>query len=136
MTERKPPGMSFDTWVERRIRQAAERGEFADLPGAGRPLPRRIDGELGWVARKLEEENLDATALLPPSLALPKEVERLPEQLVRQRDEREVRRLVEALNERIRRAHAAPQAGPPLRLGPLDVEAVVRTWRESRRTNR
>jgi hypothetical protein len=38
MTERKPPGVSFETRVERQIREAIEHGEFDDLPGAGRPI--------------------------------------------------------------------------------------------------
>lgn len=29
----------FESLAERRIREAAERGEFDDLPGAGQPLP-------------------------------------------------------------------------------------------------
>lgn len=41
MTERKPTGQSFESWVDKQIREAAERGELADLPGAGRPLPHR-----------------------------------------------------------------------------------------------
>ncbi|MEV4218944.1 DUF1992 domain-containing protein [Nonomuraea sp. NPDC049725] len=39
MTERKPGGMQFESWVDRQIREAQERGEFDDLPGAGKPLP-------------------------------------------------------------------------------------------------
>jgi hypothetical protein len=30
---------AYETLVEQRIREAAERGEFDDLPGAGQPLP-------------------------------------------------------------------------------------------------
>ncbi|MGK5171412.1 DnaJ family domain-containing protein [Geodermatophilus sp. CPCC 205761] len=41
MTERKPPGMSFETWVDQQLAQARARGAFDDLDGAGRPLPRR-----------------------------------------------------------------------------------------------
>jgi hypothetical protein len=39
MTERKPPGVSFESWVEKQISEATARGDFADLPGAGKPLP-------------------------------------------------------------------------------------------------
>ncbi|MCZ2822863.1 MULTISPECIES: DnaJ family domain-containing protein [unclassified Modestobacter] len=41
MTERKPEGMSFETWVEHQISQARERGDLEGLAGAGKPLPRR-----------------------------------------------------------------------------------------------
>ena len=41
MTKRKPSGTSFETWIDRQIREAEERGAFDDLAGAGKPLPRR-----------------------------------------------------------------------------------------------
>ncbi|WNI16501.1 DnaJ family domain-containing protein [Actinacidiphila sp. ITFR-21] len=39
MTERKPPGVSFESWTDKQIREAEARGAFADLPGVGKPLP-------------------------------------------------------------------------------------------------
>ena len=39
MTERKPPGVSWESWFEEQIRQAQEAGAFENLPGAGKPLP-------------------------------------------------------------------------------------------------
>ena len=39
MTERKPPGVSWESWIDRQIREAEERGAFADLPGAGMRIP-------------------------------------------------------------------------------------------------
>jgi hypothetical protein len=59
MTERKPTGMPVETWVERQIRAAQERGDFDDLPGAGKPLPSRPGGALEWMVQKLRDENLD-----------------------------------------------------------------------------
>jgi hypothetical protein len=131
MTERKPRGMSAEAWAERQIRMAQERGEMDNLPGAGKPLPKRPDGTMAWVVRKLREENHDTSALLPPSLVLPKEVAALPERLAKVRTEREVRDIVADLNERIVDVHRGPQVGPPLRLGPLDADEVVRDWREA-----
>ncbi|MCT2585284.1 DnaJ family domain-containing protein [Actinophytocola gossypii] len=132
MTERKPRGMPAEDWVERQIRMAQERGEFDDLPGAGKPIPKRRGGTMEWVARKLREENADTAALLPPSLALPKEVAELPERLAKERSEHRVREIVADLNERIAAAHRAPQVGPPLRVGEVDVEDAVATWRTAR----
>ncbi len=37
MTGRKPPGVSWESWTERKIREGIERGEFDGLPGAGKP---------------------------------------------------------------------------------------------------
>jgi hypothetical protein len=31
--------MPFETWADRQIREAEERGEFDDLPGKGKPIP-------------------------------------------------------------------------------------------------
>ncbi|GAB1514378.1 DnaJ family domain-containing protein [Actinophytocola sp. KF-1] len=130
MTDRKPPNVSPEDWVERQIRAAQERGEMDNLPGMGKPLPKREGGALEWAVRKLREENHDTSALLPPSLLLPKEVAALPERLKKVRKEQEVRDIVADLNKRITDVHRQPQVGPPLRLGPLDVEDVVREWRE------
>src|SRR5919112_6797204 len=74
MTDRKPPGIDFGTWVEHKIREAAERGAFDNLPGAGKPIP-DLDtpyDELWWIKDKLRRENL---SYLPATLALRKEVE-------------------------------------------------------------
>lgn len=129
MTERKPRGMPAEDWVERQIRLAQERGELDDLPGAGKPLQKRGGDVMDWVAQKLRDENHDTTALLPPSLALPKEVAALPDRLAKVRTEREVRAIVEDINQRIAAVHRNPRVGPPLRLGPLDQDEVVRDWR-------
>ena len=66
MTERKPPGTSFEPWIEAQLRVAMEEGAFDNLPGAGKPLPDR--GQLhdplsAWVKQLAEREQL---SLLPP----------------------------------------------------------------------
>ena len=134
MTKRKPPNVSFPDWVEQQIRSAEAAGAFDNLPGAGKPIPGldRPRNEMSWVADYLRRENIDAASLLPPGLALAKEVEVLPERLQREHSEREVRILIEDLNERIRRAHRLPQVGPPVRVGTVDVERAVARWSEQR----
>ena len=74
MTERKPAGVRFESWVERQIRDARERGSFDELPGAGKPLPKAASDDLAWVREKVRREGLPVSALLPPSLAVAKEV--------------------------------------------------------------
>jgi hypothetical protein len=131
LTERKPPGVAFESWVDKQIREAEERGEFADLPGAGKPL-RNLDGpydELWWVREKMEREDL---TYLPPSLALRKDAEDALTEARRARTETEVRRIISGVNARIRAAITHPPEGPPLNLAPFDIERVVREWRESR----
>lgn len=131
MTERKPVDMPVGDWVERQIRAAQERGAFDDLPGAGKPLPRRSGDVMEWVADKLRSENTDPRALLPPSLGLRKELEELPERLARVRAEATVRQIVADLNKRIANEILVPGDGPPLLVRPVDVAEAVATWRAS-----
>ena len=131
MTERKPPGVSFETWVERRIREATERGEFDNLPGAGKPIADldKPHDELWWVRQKLRRENL---TYLPASIALRKEAEGALLAAARAGSEQEVRRIVADINAKIVEGNRKAASGPPLNLVPFDVERVVRGWRERR----
>ena len=63
MTQRKPPNVSVPDWVERQIRTAQAQGAFANLPGAGKPIPDldRPQPELAWIAGYLRREDVDAT---------------------------------------------------------------------------
>jgi hypothetical protein len=124
--------MPVGDWVDRQIRAAQERGEFDDLPGAGKPLPKRSGDVLEWVAEKLRAENADTTAVLPPSLALRKELEELPARLASIRSEAKVREIVTDLNRRIKLEILVPREGPPLLVRPVDVESAVARWRASR----
>jgi Domain of unknown function (DUF1992) len=132
VSDRKPPGVSFSTWVERRIREAAERGAFDNLPGAGKPIPDLDEphDELWWVRRKLRDEQL---SYLPPTLALRKAAEDALEAAARAGSEDQVRRIVADINARIAEGNRKAASGPPLDLVPFDVERVVRRWRERRR---
>ena len=78
MTERKPPDLSFTSWIDRQINEAAERGAFDNLPGAGKPLPKRTqaDAAQAWLRDYLRREGVSADELLPTPLRLRKETER------------------------------------------------------------
>jgi hypothetical protein len=129
VTERKPPGVRWESFVERQIRQAQERGEFEDLPSAGKPIAdlNDQDEELWWVRRKLREEKV---SYLPPSLALRKERDDALDRIAAAKSETVVREIVEELNTKILDANRKPLEGPPSSLMPLDVERVVRQWRD------
>lgn len=131
MTERKPPGMRWESWIDRQIREAAERGDFDDLPGRGKPIEGLDEpyDELWWVKRKLRRENLSC---LPPTLALRKDVQDFLDHLADQPSEAAVRDHTSALNRSIVKVTAAPAAGPALRLGILDANDVVQRWHELR----
>jgi hypothetical protein len=129
MTDRKPPGVGFGTWVERQIREAAERGEFDNLPGAGKPIADldKPHDELWWVKDKLRRENL---SYLPPTIVLRKEAEDALAAAYEARSEAEARRILADINRKITEGNRKAAEGPPLNLMPFDTERVVRTWRE------
>jgi hypothetical protein len=129
MTERKPPGVGFASWVERQIREATERGEFDNLPGAGRPIDDLDEphDELWWVKRKLRREHF---SYLPPTMVLRKAAEDALVAASQAGSEAEVRRIVAGINARIVEGNRKAASGPPLNLMPFDVEAVVRSWQE------
>ena len=131
MTERKPPGIGFGTWVERQIREATERGEFDNLPGAGKPIADldKPHDELWWVRQKLRREHL---SWLPPTIALRKEAEEALLAASRAGSEDQLRRIVADINRKILEGNRKAASGPPLNLMPFDVERVVRNWRERR----
>jgi len=129
MTERKPGGMSFESWIDRQIREATERGEFDNLPGAGKPLP-DLDkpyDEMWWIKQKVRSEGLSMP--LPPTLALRKDAEEARAEAVGARSETEARRIIEEINARIREAIRTGLQGPPLNLMPYDVGRVISEWR-------
>lgn len=131
MTDRKPPGVRWETFVERQIREAMERGEFDNLPSAGKPLP-DLDqpyDELWWVRKKLREEKITH---LPAVLLLRKEIEDAQERIDRAATEDQVRRAVEAINARIVEVNRTQWDGPASNFLPLDVEATLAAWRALR----
>ncbi|TDD38771.1 DnaJ family domain-containing protein [Saccharopolyspora elongata] len=133
MTERKPPGVTFESWVDKQIRTAQERGDFDDLPGAGKPLPGAgapLD-DLWWVKDYIRREGLSGDALLPTPLQLRKEAERLPEAVRDLTTEQAVRDVAADLNRRIVEHLRAP-TGPQVAIGPVNVDEVVASWRVGR----
>ena len=135
MTERKPPGMSFETWVDTQISQGLARGDFDGLEGAGKPLSRAALDETGyeWVVAKARRENLDLLGMLPPGLALRKERDDLPRRAEALPSEAAVRALAEDYDDRVRAFWRRPQES---RWSPVpglcDVEALVAGWERSR----
>jgi hypothetical protein len=132
MTERKPAGMRFESWVERQIREAQERGEFDNLPGAGKPLSSLTGNydEMWWVKQVVRRENL---SVLPPMLALRKEAEELLAGLADIPAEAMVRDQVEDYNARVVATIREPRDGPLVRIPRrLVVDDVVAEWARRR----
>ncbi|THA71485.1 DUF1992 domain-containing protein [Streptomyces sp. A0958] len=131
MTERKPAGVSFESWVDRQIRESEQRGDISRLPGFGKPLDALSApyDETWWIKAKMQREGV---SVLPPALALRKEAEDVVARLPEIRTEAEVRRVLTEVNEKIREAVRRPPPGPLLNLQPFDVSALVEEWREAR----
>jgi hypothetical protein len=134
MTERKPPGTSWESWVDAQIARGLARGDFDDLPGAGKPLPQpdREQTSYDWALAWARRENADVLGMLPPGLALRKEREDLPRRAEAMPSEAAVRGLVEDFNERVRQFWRRPQEGPPVVVGLADVDALLAGWRAGR----
>jgi hypothetical protein len=134
MTERKPQGMTFETWVEQQIRRAEDEGAFEDLSLSGKPLPRRDREKTSyeWALEWARREEADVAAMLPTGLALRKEREELPATIAAQTSEDAVRALVEAHNARVDLYYRRPVEGVWVPVGMADVEAELARWRAER----
>ncbi|NYD40286.1 DUF1992 domain-containing protein [Nocardioides panaciterrulae] len=120
------------SWVDQQIRVAMAKGEFDDLPGAGKPIK-----DLGsqhdpdwWLKKLVEREQI--TGVLPPSVQLRKEDAELDGRLDTLNTEAAVRREVEEFNGRVIAARYRLPEGPPLVTMPRDVEHEVAAWRDRR----
>lgn len=133
MAERKPSGITFESWIDKQIREAEERGAFDNLPGTGKPLPNlhRANDEMWWVREKLAQEGLSSDDVLPTPLKLRKEKHRLRETVSTLRSERQVRDAVAELNTRIMDWLRAP-SGPQIPIRPADADSVVDQWHADR----
>ena len=134
MTERKPPGTSWETWIDAQIRVATEAGAFDNLPGAGKPLPNlgQEHDPLWWVKQLVKREQI---SMLPPSLELLRKVETELAAIEKLHDEATVRHRVAALNVEIAKVNATVVEGPPTRLGTRAVDQVLARWRRARSAN-
>ncbi|OCI30241.1 DnaJ family domain-containing protein [Oerskovia enterophila] len=118
-------------WVDELVRQAMARGEFDDLPLAGKPIPglgSHHDPDW-WLKSLVEREQI--TGVLPPA-QLRADDARLRDQLDRQFSEDSVREVVEEFNARVVDARRQLLGGPPVVTPLRDVEEEVALWRERR----
>jgi hypothetical protein len=118
-------------YVEITIQQAMRRGDFDDLPGAGKPLDLgRPDDPDWWIRRKIERERL--TGLGPPALTLRTENAEVEARLDATGSEQRVRELLADFNARIVEARRQLQGGPPVVTPTRDIEQEVADWRARR----
>ncbi|WP_127473173.1 DUF1992 domain-containing protein [Microbacterium sulfonylureivorans] len=119
-------------YVETAIQQAIRRGEFDDLPGAGKPIPGLGESHDPdwWIRRKIEREQL--SGLGPPALMLRVEAAEFAQRLDALSREAEVRDAVDDFNRRVVEARRQLQGGPPVVTPTRDADAEVAAWAERR----
>jgi hypothetical protein len=121
-------------WVEQQLRVAQARGDFDNLPGAGKPIEDLgAEHDPDWGLKKLVER--ERISVLPPALALRVEDARLDGELDLLGTQQQVRDALDDFNARVRRARMQLEGGPPVITPLRDVDAEVTAWR-GRRTTR
>jgi hypothetical protein len=122
----------YETALDRAIREAAERGEFDDLPGAGKPLQMKHSGDPDWWLKQLAEREQISPDL---TVSLRREADGFPESLLDLPTEEAVRTVLEDFNERVKVDWMRPRVGPssPVVARRVDVDAIVEQWRALRR---
>ncbi|UGT63913.1 DnaJ family domain-containing protein [Nocardia asteroides] len=134
---RKPARQSFESWVDKQVREAEERGELRNLRGSGKPIPGAGAPvqEDAWLRGYLQREGADTGLLLPTPLLLRRDAERIGATVRDCTTEEQVRAEVVALNRRIVEYLRIP-SGPVVPVSTVDVEAVVAEWRREREEQR
>ena len=122
-------------WVDLQVQRAMERGEFDDLPGAGKPLdlPDKHDPDW-WVKKLIEREQI--TGITPAAISLRREDAEMDALLDREATEDGVRRVIEDFNVRVIDARRQLTGGPPVVTKTRDPHAEVEAWRERRAERR
>ena len=128
----QPTASDRAAYVETAIQQAIRRGEFDDLPGAGKPLEglgERHDPDW-WIRRKIQSEQL--TGLGPPALRLRVEHAEFDDRVDALPREDDVRDYIADFNARIIDARRQLLGGPPVVTPTRDVDEEVAAWRARR----
>ncbi|WP_448641851.1 hypothetical protein [Geodermatophilus sp. URMC 63] len=136
MTDRKPPGVSFETWVERQVKDLADPPPLASSGRAPAARPLAFDPEetvYDWAIAKARREGIRPADMLPPGLALRRERDELPQRVAGLPSEGAVRAVAEDYNARVEAFWRRPQES---RWSPVpglaDVEALVEGWYRDR----
>ena len=138
MTQRKPQGMSFTSWIDQQIADAEERGVFDNLPGAGKPLDLKPEGDAdygaAWVRDYARREGVAPEEFLPTPLRLRREIERLAESVGGLGSEQDVREIVGDINRRILEFRRIPD-GPPIFVPLVRMDDMLDRWRAAQSAN-
>jgi hypothetical protein len=116
------------------IQQAMRRGDFENLPGAGKPLsginPNGRHDPDWWMRRKIEREQLRGIG--PAAYTLRTEDAELDAKLDGLHRADDVRAVLDDFNLRVIEARRQLLGGPPVVTTPRDVDAEVAAWEQRR----
>lgn len=129
MTERKPMGIAWTSWIDRQVSDARERGEFDNLSGRGEPLARdqRSYDPDWWIKDKLRREDLEIT---PDTIVARRKVERWLVKYLNISHVDMVIHQAKQLNTEIiaaNKTHLGPMSPQPL----LDIDTLVNEYLKS-----
>jgi len=121
--------------VEKKIQEAMDRGEFDNLPGAGKPVhiepPPVRNEDLWWALKILKQANF-----VPDEVRWRKRIDELRDRMYSVADEQQLRQIVRELNELIVRLNTMGTNRIPTTLSPFDEEEVVAEFRARGGPNR
>lgn len=131
----KPAGTGWQGFAEFQIRQAMNEGQFANLPGAGKPIAGLDEpyDEDWWLTAFLKREKLSIPC---PSLDIRREVESCFERISHLSIEADVRKELNAINLRIATVNQTTTSGPATSVATVDVEKILTHWRATPRNRR
>ena len=88
----------FENIVEERIRRAQKRGQFENLAGAGKPLPKDVIGDTVSEDLRLSYRILKNADCLPPEIEVQKEIRRTEDLLAGMQETRARYQTLKKLN--------------------------------------
>jgi hypothetical protein len=110
--------------VEKKIKEAEERGEFKDLPGRGRPLKLDDDSRIPADIR-LAYKILKNADCLPPEIELQKEIRKMEDMLENIPDEKERYLQIKRINFKIMKLNMMGRKSPLLEENQIYYNKVI-----------
>jgi hypothetical protein len=104
---------AFQKIIEKRIKEAQEKGEFDNLPGVGEPLEIEDDSHIPEDLR-LAYKVLKNADCVPPELELKREIRQMEDMLENIPDEKEKYRQIKRINYKILQLNMMGKGSPLL----------------------
>ena len=116
--------LGYQKLIEKKIKEAKERGEFDNLPGQGKPLNLDDDSSVPEDLR-LAYKILKNADCLPPEIELRKEIRQMEDMLENIPDERERYRQIKRINLKIMQLNMMGRKSPLLEESQIYYQKVI-----------